>query len=97
MLQFSAIDMLVTPEGVCVLQPGFAMLGGLLKARKEGEKLIGNVIGPASFMVLRDTICPKRTIQIDFRAPLYASFPLDSALFLPKLIRENDNFAFFVL
>ncbi len=88
----------LAPNGivVCVLQPGFAMLGGLLKAQKTAEMLKGKIFGPATFMVLRDTIYTKRSIQIGFRAPLYASFPLDPTLFPPHLIRENSDFAFFL-
>ena len=81
---------------VCVLQPGLAMLGGLLKAQKREETLKGNIVSPASFMVLRDTIYTKQTVQIDFHAPLYASFPLELALFSPQLARENTDFAFFL-
>lgn len=81
---------------VCVLQPGFAMLGGLLKAQQTEAKLKGKVVGPATFMRLHDTIYAKRTIQINSRAPLYASFSLDPALFPPQLMRENHMFAFFL-
>jgi hypothetical protein len=72
------------------------MLGGLLKAQKREGKLKGKIVGPATFMVLRDTIYAKRTIQIDSRAPLYASFSLDPILFPPQLLRENHDFAFFL-
>jgi protein-L-isoaspartate(D-aspartate) O-methyltransferase len=88
----------LAPDGmlVCVLQPGFAMLGGLLKAQKKEEKLKGSILSVASFMVLHNIMYTKRTIQTDFRAPLYASFPLDLTLFQPYLIRENTDFAFFL-
>lgn len=47
-------------------------------------------------MVLRDAIYAKRTIQIDSRASLYASFPFDPTLFPPQLMRKNHDFAFFL-
>jgi protein-L-isoaspartate(D-aspartate) O-methyltransferase len=88
----------LAPNGilVCVLQPGFTMLGGLLKAQKTEEILKGKILGPATFMVLRDTIYTKRTIQIDSHASLYASFPFDPTLFPPQLMRKNHDFAFFL-
>lgn len=45
----------LTPDGflVCVLQPPYAMLGGLLKVQKQGDMLCGSIIHPASFMGLR--------------------------------------------
>ena len=58
--------------------------------------LRGKFISPASFMILRDTTYIKRTIHLDFHAPLYASFPLDRSLFHPQLMCENPDFAFFL-
>lgn len=88
----------MAPEGilVCVLEPGFAQLGGLLKAKEQVGTLQGNILNTAAFMVLRDELYTKRTIQVDFRAPLYTSFSPDDTLFPPHLMRENHDFAFFL-
>ncbi len=88
----------LAPDGILVgiLQPKFAMLGGLLKAQKQGEELKGNIINTASFMELRPVDYQKRSIQIDFQAPLFASFPFDALLFQPLAIRENHAFSFFL-
>lgn len=88
----------LAPNGIVVdvLQPKFAMLGGLLKAQKQGEELKGSILDTASFMELRPVEYQKRSIQIDFRAPLFASFPFDALLFQPLAIRENHAFSFFL-
>jgi hypothetical protein len=79
-----------------VLQPRYAMLGGIMKARRDEGVLTGRIIGPASFMALRDEDYPKRTIQIDGRAPLITSLPCEPRVFQPSLLREDPNFAFFL-
>lgn len=88
----------LAPDGILVgvLQPKFAMLGGLLKAQKHGEELKGRILQTASFMELRPIEYHKRSIQINFRAPLFASFPFDALLFQPLSIRENHDFSFFL-
>ncbi|MGH2481005.1 MAG: protein-L-isoaspartate O-methyltransferase family protein [Ktedonobacteraceae bacterium] len=88
----------LAPDGILVgiLQPRFAMLGGLLKAQKQGEELRGGILDTASFMELRPAQYQKRTIQIDFHAPLFASFPFDERLFPPLALRENHAFSFFL-
>lgn len=88
----------LAPDGILVgiLQPKFAMLGGLLKAQKQEEMLKGNILDIASFMELRSADYQKRQIQIDFRAPLFASFPFDALWFQPLAIRENHAFSFFL-
>ena len=86
------------PEGILVgiLQPKFAMLGGLLKARKSGEALKGYILQTASFMELRPVVYDKRKIQIDFRASLFASFPFEALLFQPQSIYDDHAFTFFL-
>lgn len=88
----------LAPDGIVVgvLQPQFAMLGGLLKAQKQEEKLKGCILDTASFMELRPVPYHKRNICIDFRAPLFASHPFDALLFQPHALRENHDFAFFL-
>jgi hypothetical protein len=88
----------LAPAGILVgiLQPKFAMLGGLLKAQKQGEELKGSFLDTASFMELRPAEYTKRRIQIDFRAPLFASFSFDVLWFQPLFIRENHAFSFFL-
>ncbi len=81
---------------VGVLQPQYALLGGLLKAEKSEEKLNGKILQPASFMLLRSAHYRKRSIQIDFHAPICASFPFDPMLFQTQLLRENHDFTFFL-
>lgn len=82
---------------ICVLQPPYAMLGGMLVVQKQEKSLNGKIVGPASFMPLRDVNDVKRKIQIDFRASLITSFHVDSTLFPPLLLKENAHFAFFSL
>ncbi|EFH85687.1 methyltransferase domain-containing protein [Ktedonobacter racemifer] len=86
------------PQGilVCVLQPRYAPLGGILKAQKQEEGLKGQIVGPASFMVLRDEHYAKRNIQIDMRASCITSFPHSPSLFPLNLLRENHHFSFFL-
>ncbi len=88
----------LAPSGllVCVLQPPFAPLGGVLQARKHDTVLQGRIVRPASFMTLRDDLYRKRTIQIDRSADCVASFDLDTTFFDPHLLRDNPHFAFFL-
>jgi protein-L-isoaspartate O-methyltransferase len=81
---------------VCVLQPHYAMLGGILRVEKQGESLRGRVLNTASFMALRGTTYPKRKIQISFSAPVIESFHFEPAFFHPQLLREDVHFAFFL-
>ena len=81
---------------VCILEPRLAKLGGLLKAQEAGRRLQGRILETAGFMELRDSVPSKHSIQIDFRAPLHTSFPLDRALFEPDLIRKDHDFTFFL-
>jgi len=88
----------LAPDGILVgiLQPRFAMSGGLLQAQKHGETLSGRMLRPASFMELRPVDYHKRSIHLDFRAPTFASFPFDARLFQPGLLREHADFTFFL-
>lgn len=50
----------------------------------------------ASFIALRPVEYAKRRIQIDFNAPLFASFPFETHLFQPLALREDHHFSFFL-
>ena len=88
----------LAPDGILVgvLQPKFAMSGGLLQAQKHEETLSGRILRPASFMELRPVDYRKRGIHLDFRALTFASFPCDARLFHPGLLRGNPDFTFFL-
>jgi protein-L-isoaspartate(D-aspartate) O-methyltransferase len=88
----------LAPDGllVCVLQPRYATLGGIMKAQHGERGLAGRIIGPASFMALHDEPYRKRTIQIDGRAPLVGAWRCEPEMFPPSLLREDPHFAFFL-
>jgi hypothetical protein len=89
----------LAPDGriVGILQPRFAILGGLLQAQKNGNDLMkGKLLQTASFMELRPIEYSKRSIWLDFLAPTFASFPFNTQLFQPHFLRENHDFVFFL-
>jgi len=81
---------------VGILQPRYALLGGLLQAHKYGKELHGRLLQPVSFMPLRAADSLKRSIYVDIRIPIFASFPCDARLFPPRFLREDHHFAFFL-
>ncbi len=81
---------------VGILQPRYALLGGLLQAHKYGKELHGRLLQPVSFMPLRAADSLKRSIYVDIRVPIFASFPCDARLFPPRFLREDHHFAFFL-
>jgi protein-L-isoaspartate(D-aspartate) O-methyltransferase len=88
----------LAPDGVllCILQPRFALLGGLLHAQKNGESLQGKILQTASFMELRAVEYHKRSIRIDFHAPISTATFFTPSFFQPHFLQENHHFTFFL-
>jgi protein-L-isoaspartate(D-aspartate) O-methyltransferase len=81
---------------VCILQPRYASLGGVLVAKKISYDLVkGAIVTPASFMVLREENAAPRTIPIDFHASPIVTFAYDPTLFELSLLQRDHHFSFF--
>lgn len=88
----------LAPDGVLVsvLQPEYTLSGGVLRATKQDTMLIGQIVRPASFMVLRGEVYKKRKINVSRHAAHITSFQFAPEFFKPYLLQENANFAFFL-
>ena len=88
----------LAPDGllVCILQPRYTALGGLLVAKKHSDELLkGALTQLATFMALRNDHPAERKIPIDLYAPSLVTFSYNSVLFEPSLLQTDHHFAFF--